>query len=573
MSFYITYPAVILAPSPIQFVLNGVNTTVTEDTVTPSNSTPLPVINLNPNGTPVDPSTATNQVLQIAQETSAANSLTNINTKTPSLGKALEAASSPVVLPDTQIALLQNANQGTPNTTANAWPIKVTDGTNVQAVKAASTAAIATDPSSVVALSPNSPLPTGTNTLGKVDQGAGGASAWKVDGSGSIQPVSGTVTVVQPTGTNLHTVVDSSALPTGASTNALQTTGNTSLASIDTKLTGPLPVTGPLTDVQLRASAVPVSMAAVPVGAATAANQTSQITQETAIAASVASVDTKLTNVATSIKQSDGSQKTQVVDGSGNVISSSNVLGLQRLNVSLAAGGTPGAIAPAFTDVIGGVDTATGFAQQFQVDASKNLKVNVQTSALPLLASTSTKQSDGTQKTQIVDPANASITSTLIGVKQRLDVSLAAGAVPGAAAPAFTDVIGGVDATTGFAQQFQVDTNKNLKVVFGANAPGRTKVNLVRNDYGTTPVTTAAYVQLIASTSAISNLCETFDSSGQTLVLAVGAVGSEIDQFYINPGGNGQVPLLIPIASRVSIKAVTATANVTGSYLNLTLYS
>lgn len=38
----------------------------------------------------------------------------------------------------------------------------------------------------------------------------------------------------------------------------LATTANTTLASIDSKLTSPVPVTGPLTDVQLRAAAVPV---------------------------------------------------------------------------------------------------------------------------------------------------------------------------------------------------------------------------------------------------------------------------------------------------------------------------
>lgn len=59
-------------------------------------------------------------------------------------------------------------NQGTPAATANAWPVKITDGSSVQAVKAASTAALAADPSSVVALSPNSPLPAGTNALGSV---------------------------------------------------------------------------------------------------------------------------------------------------------------------------------------------------------------------------------------------------------------------------------------------------------------------------------------------------------------------------------------------------------------------
>jgi hypothetical protein len=48
------------------------------------------------------------------------------------------------------------ANQGTSNTLANAWAQKITDGTNgPAAVKAASTAAIATDPALVVAISPN----------------------------------------------------------------------------------------------------------------------------------------------------------------------------------------------------------------------------------------------------------------------------------------------------------------------------------------------------------------------------------------------------------------------------------
>lgn len=49
-------------------------------------------------------------------------------------------------------------------------------------------------------------------------------------------------------------------LPTGASTSALQSTGNASLASIDAKLTSPISVTGPLTNSELRASEVPVSL-------------------------------------------------------------------------------------------------------------------------------------------------------------------------------------------------------------------------------------------------------------------------------------------------------------------------
>lgn len=60
------------------------------------------------------------------------------------------------------------------------------DGAAVRSLK--------TDTAGVLQVANASPLPAGTNTLGKVDQGAGGASAWKVDGSAVTQPVSGTVT-------------------------------------------------------------------------------------------------------------------------------------------------------------------------------------------------------------------------------------------------------------------------------------------------------------------------------------------------------------------------------------------
>lgn len=86
-----------------------------------------------------------------------------------------------------------------------------------------------------------------------------------------------------------------------------------------------------------------------------------------------------------------------------------------------------------------------------------------------------------------------------------------------------------------------------------ANAPARI-------DYTVTNVTTSAYVQLVAPLSAAANEIEIFDSSGQTLALAVGAAGSEVVQLYIFPGGNGRVPLAIPINSRVSVKAISANA-------------
>ena len=88
-----------------------------------------------------------------------------------------------------------------------------------------------------------------------------------------------------------------------------------------------------------------------------------------------------------------------------------------------------------------------------------------------------------------------------------------------------------------------------------ANAP-------VYNDYTVTAVTTAAYVQLVASTTSATQELEIFDSSGQAIYLATGAAASEVNQIIIPPGGNGRVKLSIPAGTRVSAKAVAVNANV-----------
>lgn len=91
---------------------------------------------------------------------------------------------------------------------------------------------------------------------------------------------------------------------------------------------------------------------------------------------------------------------------------------------------------------------------------------------------------------------------------------------------------------------------------------GRSQANApARNDYSSVNVTTSAYVTLVNSTSLDINQIDIFDSSGQTLVIATGGVSSEVDQFYVFPGGNGPVPIHIAAGTRLSIKAVSATAN------------
>lgn len=91
----------------------------------------------------------------------------------------------------------------------------------------------------------------------------------------------------------------------------------------------------------------------------------------------------------------------------------------------------------------------------------------------------------------------------------------------------------------------------------------------VRNDYTSTNVTTGAYVELIASTASDISKMQIFDSSGQTLVIATGAAASEVDKFLIFPGGNGDVDVSISSGTRISIKAVSATADVGEISINL----
>ena len=95
------------------------------------------------------------------------------------------------------------------------------------------------------------------------------------------------------------------------------------------------------------------------------------------------------------------------------------------------------------------------------------------------------------------------------------------------------------------------------------NQYGKTYSTSVRNDYTSVNVTTGAWVQLIASTAAAINCITVFDSSGQTLEIGTGAAASETRVLIIPPGGlSGCIPLRIAASTRVSIKAISATASV-----------
>ena len=92
----------------------------------------------------------------------------------------------------------------------------------------------------------------------------------------------------------------------------------------------------------------------------------------------------------------------------------------------------------------------------------------------------------------------------------------------------------------------------------------------IRVDYATNNVATNAYYQLDAALNGNSRYAEIFDSGGQTMHLAVGASGSEVEVKKIMPGGSGLIPLRLDLGQRLAIKAVSA--NVSTGELVIDLY-
>lgn len=186
-----------------------------------------------------------------ALQTTGNSSLSSLDTKLPSQGQAVMAASTPVVIASNQTTLpisaatlplptgaATSANQTTANASLSSIDSKLTSplavtGTFFQATQPVSAATLplpsgaSTSANQTTANASLSSIDTKTLAAGQAAMAASSPvviasnqSAILVDGSGVTQPVSAA----------------SLPLPTGAATSALQTTGNSSLSSIDGKI-------------------------------------------------------------------------------------------------------------------------------------------------------------------------------------------------------------------------------------------------------------------------------------------------------------------------------------------------
>ncbi len=253
-----------------------------------------------------------------ANQTTANSSLSSIDSKTPALGQALSASSVPVVLPASQIstltppaaitgfaldATLTNGSaksimkSGTKGATT---PAELTSS-NIDANTQALDVSVKGTPNVTVSSLPA--LPAGSNAIGSVS----------VSNFPSSQAVTGTVTVTQATGTNLHTTVDN--FP--STQTVTQTTGSNLHTVVDS---GSITISN--ASIAVTASSLPL-----PTGAAT----------ETTLSALDTKVPTGLTVTSTRLLV-DGSGVTQPISGSVTANAGTGTMAISAVSLPLPTG-------------------------------------------------------------------------------------------------------------------------------------------------------------------------------------------------------------------------------------------
>lgn len=89
------------------------------------------------------------------------------------------------------------------------------------------------------------------------------------------------------------------------------------------------------------------------------------------------------------------------------------------------------------------------------------------------------------------------------------------------------------------------------------------------HSFSGTNVTSGAWVELIASTTKASYALEIFNGQGNPIELGFGASGSETAKIYIFAGGVDRQEYFIPLATRLSMRAISTSATTGNLYISL----
>lgn len=412
--------------------------------------------------------------------------------------------------------------------------------------------------------------------------------------------VSGTVTVIQPSGASLHVDVDN--FPTEQSVN-LNQVGGTAISIGQQLSAASLPVVLPAAQIT---SLTPPTTVTVTQGTAASLNATvvgtgTFATQVTSLPALPTGSNTigAISNTSFAATQATASALNATVvqptaaNLNATVVGSGNFTVVQptaaNLNATVTGNVNPGA--PTFVSSTAALAASASYTSPSFNTANGQSMISFSIFSVTAMTAVFQESSDNTNwsstDSYLIPAGGANYsnhkvsgqygrvvvtngTSANAGGVTNLNIMIASSSTGSETDVTIVDAVG-----TNF-QFGQTTMSKSFPVTIAsdqaavpvaqsgfaaANAP-------VYNVYSSTNITTSAYVQLIASTTSATKYIDIFDSSGQAMILAVGAAGSEVIQAYVPPGGDS-FSFAIPAGSRVAYKALTATAS--SGYLLLNL--
>jgi hypothetical protein len=342
---------------------------------------------------PVSPGTAaTNSLLVGAVYNSGAVSLSNgqqVALQADSAGNALVDVKTALPAGTNTIGSINAINNPVSAAQSGTWNLNNISGT-ISLPTGAATASNQTNGSQITQVSSLPSIPSGSNSIGTVGLNSGSNTI------GSISNISGTVSL--PTGAataaNQTSVIGSAAGGTAAASSLLfggqynsslptLTTGQQSSIQLDSsgrQIISPLSTSS---TVNVNNISGTVSL---PTGAATSANQ--------------ATIISDLGTISTN--QTGGSQKTQIVDGSGNVQGTmQTVSGVNYAPVVTASSGSPGSSAPSRATQIGGAD-GSGNLRSVSTDSSGTVQTSLGNTAKTIVALTGNLISSATTSNQTI---------------------------------------------------------------------------------------------------------------------------------------------------------------------------
>lgn len=375
-----------------------------------------------------------------------------------------------------------------------------------------------------------------------------------------------------------HLQVDvlSSALPSGAATSAAQTDGSQKTQivdgsgnvisstgnALDVNLKTPITV-----DVQLSQAndsvAVFGSDGAVNRALKTDANGELQIDVLSSALPSGAATESTLANVATSANQTNGNQKSQLVDGSGDIA-----------DVVLLSTGLQSTDKGLVTNTIIHGETTGGGGGYVDVKVTPSGAMVTETTLAGLDAAILGQDTMANSLPMVIASDQTAIPVTDNGSSLTVDgsVSISSSALPAGAATETTlaDIKTSVQLldNTVSGNELQVDVVAPLPS--GTNTIGKVDVNTLSVidlldagilDTSSTNIAGSASspTQVVASTAAATKKMQILDTTGAFIGLYTGAVSSEVLQLVIGPGSDQTIEHAIPAATRISLKRLDST--------------